>query len=125
MKPLSMIQWIGLALTVLFTGVFLFDRTYFIIHHLLAVFAVVMTILAETGIYLAKNEGEITSRNAVLIGLLILLMLIAALYVDHTGSYVFHKTRRMQEVNSKVPRLPSEIMAVLVGKEIPIYVQHG
>lgn len=93
MKPVSVIQWVGLALAVLFIGVFLFDRAYFITHHMLAVFAVAMTILAETGIYLAKNRGEITSRNAVLIGLLILLMLIAALYIDHTGSYVFHKTR--------------------------------
>ena len=89
MRSVPVVQWVGLALTVLFIGAFLFDRAYFITHHLLAIFAVVMTILAETGIYLAKNKGGITSRNAMLISLLILLMLIAALYVDHTGSHIF------------------------------------
>ncbi len=89
MRSVSVVQWVGLALTVLFMSLFLFDRTYFITHHLLAVFAVAMTILAETGIYLAKNEGGITPRNAMLTSLLILLMMIAALYVDHAGSHVF------------------------------------
>ena len=89
MRPLLVVQWLGLALTVLFMSLFLFDRTYFITHHLLAIFAVAMAILAETGIYLAKNEGGITPRNAMLTSLLILLMMIAALYVDHAGSHVF------------------------------------
>ncbi|WP_297487348.1 hypothetical protein [Thermococcus sp.] len=89
MRSVSVVQWVGLALTVLFMSLFLFDRTYFITHHLLAIFAVAMAILAETGIYLAKNEGGITPRNAMLTSLLILLMMIAALYVDHAGSHVF------------------------------------
>jgi len=89
MRPLLVVQWLGLALTVLFMSLFLFDRAYFITHHLLAVFAVAMTILAETGIYLAKNDGGITSRNAMLTSLLVILMMIAALYVDYTGSHVF------------------------------------
>ncbi|WP_297068583.1 hypothetical protein [Thermococcus sp.] len=92
MRPLLVVQWLGLALTVLFIGAFLFDRTYFITHHLLAVFAVVMTILAETGVYLAKSEGGVTPKNAVLISLLILLMMIAALYVDYTGSHIFYSS---------------------------------
>ena len=90
MRPLLVVQWVGLALTLLFIVAFLFDRTYFITHHLLAVFAVAMTILTETGVYLEKNEGGITSGNAVLISLLILLMMIAALYVDYTGSHIFY-----------------------------------
>ncbi len=90
MRSLIVVQWVGFALTVLFIGAFLFDRAYFITHHLLAVFAVAMTILAETGIYLEKNKGGITSENAVLISLLVILMMVAALYIDHTGSHVFH-----------------------------------
>ena len=89
MRSVPVVRWVGLALTVIFIGAFLFDRAYFITHHLLAVFAVAMTILAETGVYLAKNEGEITPRNAMLTSILILLMMIAALYVDHTGSHIF------------------------------------
>ncbi|WP_457750666.1 hypothetical protein [Thermococcus sp.] len=89
MRSTLVVQVVGLVLTVLFMDVFLFDRAYFVTHHLLAVFAVVMALLAESGIYLAKNRGQITPRNAMLISLLILLMLMAALYVDHTGSHVF------------------------------------
>ena len=90
MRLVSFIQWVGFALTALFMGLLFYDRTYFIYHHLLAVFAVVITILEEVGIYLAKKEGIITPRNAVLTSVLIFLMMIAALYVDYTGSHVFH-----------------------------------
>jgi hypothetical protein len=75
---------------VLFVGVFLLNQAYFIDHHLLAILAVVMTTLGEAETYLAKGEDRITPRNAVLTSVLIFLIMIAALYVDYTGSHVFH-----------------------------------
>ncbi|NJF25087.1 hypothetical protein [Thermococcus sp. Bubb.Bath] len=90
MRLVPVIQWVGFALTALFMGISLYDQAYFIDHHLLAVFAVVMTILEEAGTYLAKVEGRITPRNAMLTSVLLFLVMIAALYVDHVEAHVFH-----------------------------------
>ncbi len=97
MESVSLSQRIDRTLTILpvvvialFGGLFVLKTGYFTNNHLLSVFAVIMTALGGGKLYLLRGEGKTSLRTIAIAITVLLLMLLAAVYIDFTANRLLH-----------------------------------
>ncbi len=87
MEAQRFLQLIAVALMAVFTVLFLTQRDYFVVHHLLIAFSLLMDALIGTLLYLRVVSGEMTKKDALVTAVILVVFLLLAVYMDATSNH--------------------------------------